>query len=65
MHGEFVLILAIATADELVDLVLRFDSDLDQFGWFTRPTLNAFESMIDLDTSPLYALVHEPCYLQG
>lgn len=65
VHGKFVLILAIITAERLVDIILRFNSDLDQFGRFTRPTLAAFGSMTDFDNSPLYTVMHELCYLRG
>ena len=44
------------------EIICRFTSDLNQFGFFTRPTLAAFENMVPFDTLPLYALVHEPCY---
>ncbi|KAL9002451.1 MAG: hypothetical protein Q9188_004621 [Gyalolechia gomerana] len=40
-------------------------SDLDNFGYFTRPTLSQFEGLLPFDTLPLYALVHELIYLQG
>ena len=44
------------------EIICRFTSDLNQFGFFTRPSLAAFENMAPFDTMPLYALVHEPCY---
>lgn len=47
------------------DMILRFDEDLEQFGIFTRPTLAAFGSMTSFDCCPLYAMVHELCYLRG
>ena len=42
--------------------ITRFTSDLNQFGYFTRPTLAAFGELIPFDTVPLYALIHEPIY---
>ncbi|KAI4172777.1 MAG: hypothetical protein LQ343_003369 [Gyalolechia ehrenbergii] len=47
------------------DIILRMASDLDNFGYFTRPTLSQFEGLLPFDTLPLYALVHELIYLQG
>ena len=44
------------------EIICRFTSDLNQFGYFTRPSLAAFENMLPFDTMPLYALIHEPCY---
>ena len=44
------------------EIICRFTSDLNQFGFFTRPSLAAFDNMLPFDTMPLYALVHEPCY---
>ena len=51
--------------DGVHEMITRFSSDLNQFGFFTRPTLVAFDSMIPFDTLPLYALLHEPIYAQG
>ena len=47
------------------DLVCRMASDLNHFGFFTRPTLTAFGDIIPFDTAPLYALVHELCYARN
>lgn len=47
------------------EIILRLDSDLEHFGYFTRPTLAGFESTQGFDDAPLYALVHEAIYLQG
>ena len=47
------------------DLICRMSSDLNLFGFFTRPTLAAFESVITFDVAPLYALMHEPLYARG
>jgi hypothetical protein len=46
-------------------MILRLHTDMEQFGFFTRPALAAFVSFLDFDTFPLYALMHEPCYTQG
>lgn len=51
--------------DSVHEMITRFTSDLTQFGFFTRPTLTAFDTMIPFDTLPLYALLHEPLYAQG
>lgn len=51
--------------DSVHDMITRFTSDLNQSGFFTRPTLAAFGAMIPFDTAPLYALLHEPIYAQG
>lgn len=51
--------------DSVHEMITRFTSDLNQFGFFTRPTLAAFDTMIPFDTMPLYALLHEPIYAQG
>lgn len=51
--------------DGVHEMITRFTSDLTQFGFFTRPTLAAFDAMIPFDTMPLYALLHEPIYAQG
>ena len=51
--------------DSVHEMITRFTSDLNQFGFFTRPTLTTFDAMIPFDTVPLYALLHEPLYAQG
>ena len=53
------------TMDDVHEMITRFTSDLNQFGFFTRPTLEAFGAMIPFDTLPLYALLHEPIYARG
>ena len=47
------------------EIITRFTSDLNQFGFFTRPSLAAFDAMFPFDTTPLYALLHESIYAQG
>ena len=51
--------------DEVHEIIFRLSSDLSQFGFFTRPTLTAFSNLIPFDIMPLYALIHEMCYLQN
>lgn len=53
------------TMDTVHEMITRFTSDLNQFGFFTRPALAAFDGMVFFDLVPLYALLHEPCYAQG
>ncbi|KAM0801385.1 putative proline iminopeptidase [Usnea florida] len=53
------------TMDDVHEMITRLTSDLNQFGFFTRPTLEAFGAMIPFDTLPLYALLHEPIYARG
>lgn len=64
VHGKADHLWLRPMGDIFLDTVLRFDSDLDQFGYFTHPTLAAFASMVDFGRCPLYALLHEPCYLR-
>ncbi len=54
-HGGF---------DDVHSLVLRADTDLNQFGQLTRPTVLALESAQSWDTNVIYALLHEPLYCQ-
>ena len=49
----------------LTDIVLRMSSDLDFFGFPTRPTLNLIDSHGDFDNAVLYAILHEAIYCQG
>ena len=51
--------------DDVHDLICRLASDLNHFGFFTRPTLAAFANFIPFDVAPLYALIHEPLYARG
>jgi pimeloyl-ACP methyl ester carboxylesterase len=48
--------------DEVHALVLRLVTDLDQFSFFTRASLAAFESQFSFDTHPIYAILHEAIY---
>ncbi|KAI1637386.1 Alpha/Beta hydrolase protein [Biscogniauxia mediterranea] len=51
--------------DAVHNHVTRMKADLDQFGFFTRYTLNALEQEGIWDTCPLYSLLHEPCWCFG
>lgn len=59
---QIVLIGNTSPIDHFQETITRFTSDLNQFGYFTRPTLAAFSDLLPFDTMPLYALVHEPLY---
>lgn len=47
------------------DIVLRCTSDLDQFGFLTRPTLSTLDGILPFDNAVIYMLLHEACYCQG
>ena len=51
--------------ETLHSILLRADNDLDMFGKLSLQTLWAIDSMGSFDSNILYALVHEPLYLQG
>ena len=51
--------------DTVHNLIIRMKGDLDQFGVFSRATLNAIEQDGGWDTAPIYALLHEPCWCYG
>ncbi|KAM3065986.1 hypothetical protein ACMFMG_009793 [Clarireedia jacksonii] len=51
--------------DRVHDLVLRMRSDLDQFSFITRATLQAVEDVISKDNNIIYAILHEAIYCQG
>ncbi|KAL2178876.1 Alpha/Beta hydrolase protein [Thermothelomyces heterothallicus CBS 202.75] len=48
--------------DDIHSLVLRLGADIEQFGFFTRASLAAFESHIPYDNNPIYAILHEAIY---
>lgn len=50
--------------DNVHNIVLRMDSDIKQFSFITRPTLSAFESLLSLDDTVLYAVLHEAIYCE-
>lgn len=51
--------------DRVHNYILRMKADLDQFGTFTRYTLNELEQDNQWDTAPIYTLLHEPCWCYG
>lgn len=53
--------------DIVHNFVLKMKGDLDQFGVFTRYTLNALEQNMVWDIAPIYSVLHEPiwCYRPG
>ncbi|KAK4205322.1 Alpha/Beta hydrolase protein [Triangularia verruculosa] len=48
--------------DGVHNLILKLISDLDQFNYFTTPTLMALEREVPFDTNPVYAILHESIY---
>jgi len=48
--------------DSVHSMILKLVTDLDQFGFFTRAALSAFEQQLPLDANPIYAILHEPIY---
>lgn len=53
--------------DRVHNYIVRMKGDLDQFGFFTRYTLNELEQDNTWDTCPIYTVLHEPiwCYVPG
>ncbi|KAK6865843.1 proline iminopeptidase [Apiospora arundinis] len=51
--------------DQVHNIILKMKADLDQFGIFTRATLNSFEQDQGWDNAPIYAMLHEPCWIYG
>ncbi|KAI0400334.1 alpha/beta-hydrolase [Xylaria palmicola] len=51
--------------DRVHSFIVRMKGDLDQFGVFSRPTLNALEQAGGWDNAPIYTLLHEPCWCYG
>ena len=47
------------------DVVLRCVSELEGFGFLTRPTLGRVESLGAFDDAVLYGVLHEACYSSG
>ncbi|KAH6660157.1 Alpha/Beta hydrolase protein [Truncatella angustata] len=47
--------------------ILKMKGDLDQFGFFTRATLNDIQQTMGWDEAPIYSVLHEPiwCYRPG
>ncbi|KAI0410312.1 Alpha/Beta hydrolase protein [Xylaria grammica] len=51
--------------DTVHNFIIRMKADLDQFGVFSRATLNALEQDGGWDIAPIYTLLHEPCWCYG
>ncbi|KAI1469934.1 alpha/beta-hydrolase [Daldinia caldariorum] len=51
--------------DRVHNYIIRMKADLDQYGVFTRFTLNMLEQENVWDTAPIYTLLHEPCWCYG
>ncbi|KAJ9142149.1 Proline iminopeptidase 1 [Pleurostoma richardsiae] len=53
--------------DTIHSTLLRMKADLDQVGFFTRPTLSQIEQFLPFDIAPIYAILHEAiyCYAPG
>lgn len=51
--------------DKVHNLIVRMKADLDQFGHFTRATLNTIEQEVSIGEAPIYMLLHEPCWTPG
>ena len=51
--------------DRVHGLIVKMCADLEQFGLLTRATLNAFEQDLGFDVAPIYALLHEACWMHG
>lgn len=51
--------------DAIHHVVLRAASDIDIFGYMTRPTLSAIEGMSWFNDHPLYAVLHGSLYSRG
>ncbi|KAI1156792.1 Alpha/Beta hydrolase protein [Nemania diffusa] len=51
--------------DAVHNFIIRMKGDLEQFGVFSHPTLNALEQDGGWDAAPIYTLLHEPCWCYG
>ncbi|KAF1988285.1 proline iminopeptidase [Aulographum hederae CBS 113979] len=51
--------------DSVHEIVLKAWMDLQMFGHLTRNTVSAIDQSFPLDTSIIYAVLHEPIYCQG
>ena len=65
MHGKSQYAYEESDVDCSTDIVLRCTSDLEQFGFLTRPTLATLDGILPFENAVLYALLHEACYCQG
>lgn len=48
--------------DIVHNYVLKMKGDIDQFGFFTRATLNDLHQAFGWDEYPIYSLLHEACW---
>jgi pimeloyl-ACP methyl ester carboxylesterase len=51
--------------DNVHDVVLRMRSELDNLGFFSRPTLSAVEAATSFDDAVIYAVLHEVIYCEN
>lgn len=51
--------------DRVHNYVVRMKADLDNFDMFSRSTLHELENDVQWDTTPIYTLLHEPCWCPG
>ncbi|KAM0819607.1 putative Alpha/Beta hydrolase protein [Seiridium cardinale] len=53
--------------DTVHNHILKLKGDIDQFGFFTRATLNDLQQTLGWDDAPIYTVLHEPiwCYRPG
>ncbi|CZR65926.1 related to proline iminopeptidase [Phialocephala subalpina] len=47
------------------DLVLKMSSELEHFGFITRPSLSSFEGSTNFDDNAIYAILREAIYCDG
>ncbi|KJZ73613.1 hypothetical protein HIM_06946 [Hirsutella minnesotensis 3608] len=55
-HGGF---------DNVHNVLLHLKASLDQFGFFSRASLQAMETFTQFDTNIVYAIIHEAIYCDG
>lgn len=48
--------------DSVHSTLLRMNLDLEQFGLLSRPTLEQFETYLNFNAAPIYAVLHEAIY---
>lgn len=48
--------------DSVHSMLLRMNQDLNQYGFFTRPTLEQMETYLNFNAAPIYAILHEAIY---
>ena len=50
---------------DILALILRMATDLEMFQELSSRTLHEFENFMSFNASVIYAILHEPLYLQG